>query len=129
MLSQKILFVDDDPDWRFFVKDWLEDAGFAVTCATDASEALVEAGSFPHDLVILDLNLSGENGFVLMDFLKLNYPQVPFLLYTGLPRREVAARVSACQASQPCLRKGTMTELLAGVHGALSHEQKARSWA
>jgi DNA-binding response OmpR family regulator len=128
MLSQKILFVDDDPDWRFFVKDWLEDAGFAVTTAPDATQALVETGGFPHDLIILDLNLGGENGFVLMNFLKLNYPQVPFLLYTGMPPAEVAARANPRAEHQSYLRKGKMEDLILGVQGALAHEQRAVSF-
>src|SRR2546423_3220500 len=128
MLSQKILFVDDDPDWRFFVKDWLEDAGFAVTTATDATQALVETGGFPHDLVILDVNLGGENGFVLMNYLKLNYPEVPYLLYTGLPPAELAAKGTTCERDQSYLRKGTMADLLVSVQGALSQQQRSGAW-
>ena len=123
MLSQRILFVDDDADWRLIVKGCLEDAGFEVIIAKDATQAMVETGGFKLDLIILDLDLGGENGFVLMKFLKLNYPDVPFVLYTGLLHAEVAAQTMTCEGDQPYLRKGAMQELLEGVRDALSQEQ------
>ena len=123
MLSQRILFVDDDADWRLIVKDCLEDAGFEVIIAKDATQAMVETGGFKLDLIILDLDLGGENGFVLLKYLKLNYPDVPFVLYTGLLHAEVAAQTMTCEGDQPYLRKGTMQELLKGVRDALSPVQ------
>lgn len=123
MLSQRILFVDDDADWRLIVKDCLEDAGFEVIIAKDATQAMVETGGFKLDLIILDLDLGGENGFVLLKFLELNYPDVPFVLYTGLLQAEVAAQTMTREGDQPYLRKGTMQELLEGVRDALSQQQ------
>jgi hypothetical protein len=58
-----------------------------------------------------------------MKFLKVNYPEVPFLLYTGLQQVEVMARTMPCDDDQPYLRKGPMGELLAGVEKALWREQ------
>jgi len=110
--------VDDDPNWRFIVKERLEVAGFAVVTAANATEALV-ATDFRFDLIILDLDLAGENGFTLLKFLKLNYPKISFLLYSGLPSADVAAQTDRCVDVQPYLRKGTMEDLLVGVRAAL----------
>lgn len=123
MSSKRILFVDDEADWRLIVKDCLEDAGFEVVTATDAGEAMVETDGLKLDLIILDLNLGGENGFVLMKILKVNYPEIPFLLYTGLPSADVEAQAMPWENRQPYLRKGPMVDLLAGVRGVLQPEQ------
>jgi DNA-binding response OmpR family regulator len=129
MPSKRILFVDDEPGWRFIVKDCLRDAGFEVVTAENATQAMVETDGLKLDLIILDLNLGGENGFVLMKFLKVNYPEVPFLLYTGLQQVEVMARTMPSDDDQPYLRKGPMGELLAGVEKALWREQTTASQA
>lgn len=121
-LMRRVLFVDDEADWRLIVKDCLEDAGFEVVTAADATQAMVETDGLKLDLIILDLNLGGENGFVLMKFLKVNYPEVPFLLYTGLQKAELAAQAIPDEEDQPYLRKGPMVELLAGVHGVLQQQ-------
>ena len=36
------------------------------------------------DAIVLDLNLAGENGLLLMEFLKQKHPGVPILIYTAL---------------------------------------------
>ncbi len=118
-MTKRILFVDDDADWRLIVKDCLEDAGFEVVTVTDATQAMVEADGLKLDLIIVDLDLGGENGFGLMKILKLNYPDVRFLLYTGLLHREVAAQAIPYGNAPPYLRKGTMEELLQGVWDVL----------
>lgn len=123
MSAKRVLFVDDEADWRLIVKDCLEDAGFEVVTANDAGQAMAETDGLKLDLIILDLNLGGENGFVLMKILKVNYPGIPFLLYTGLPPADIAAQGRSGENSQPYLRKGPMGELLAGVQGALRQKR------
>src|SRR5215471_9954293 len=36
----KVLFIDDENDWRFMATDYLQDAGYDVLTAQDASEAM-----------------------------------------------------------------------------------------
>src|SRR5437868_1047800 len=81
-MGKKILFIDDDQSWHVMVTTWLQDAGYEVLTATDATEAMGLTEGVA--LIILDLNLAGENGVMLMKFLKQNDPELPIILYTGM---------------------------------------------
>lgn len=63
--SEHILVVDDDPDIRELVSDYLMEEGFSVSSAADgeAMHEVLERG--PVDLVILDVRLPGEDGLTL----------------------------------------------------------------
>jgi PAS domain S-box-containing protein len=59
----KILNVDDDEASRYAVTRILERAGFEVGEAANGEDALVFIQSYLPDLVLLDINMPGMNGF------------------------------------------------------------------
>ena len=111
LARKRVLFVDDEGDWRFVAGTCLEDAGFEVLTAKDAAEALRRMEAFQLDAIILDVNLGGENGLLLMEFLKQKHPGVPILIYTGLDLDAEAMQAILKQGARQCLRKGSMTDL------------------
>ena len=62
----KILVVDDDADLRAVVAFTLRDAGYLVVAAADGPSALALAEAERPALVVLDLNLPGEDGLSLL---------------------------------------------------------------
>ena len=58
-----VLIVDDDADLSAIVARYLESEGFAVMRAASAEEAYDVLGARPFDLVLLDINLPGDDGF------------------------------------------------------------------
>jgi len=60
-----ILVVDDDPDIRSLIKDYLEGEGFKVSTAEDGTKMRALLDARPADLVILDVRLPGESGLDL----------------------------------------------------------------
>jgi len=60
--SSHIHIVDDDPDIRSLVREYLTDEGFRVTTAGDATQMRSVLENDPADLVILDVRLPGESG-------------------------------------------------------------------
>jgi two-component system alkaline phosphatase synthesis response regulator PhoP len=54
-----VLVVDDEPKILDVVRDYLAEAGFAVSTAPDGRKALDMARAQPPDLVVLDLGLPG----------------------------------------------------------------------
>ena len=61
-MSQRILLVEDEPKIAALVRDYLENARFAVHHLARGEGAADIAVSWPADLVLLDLMLPGEDG-------------------------------------------------------------------
>jgi len=121
--GKKILFVDDDEGWRTVVSLFLSEPGVSVSTAKDATEALVEAESQKLDLIVLDLDLNGENGVELLKFLKRNLPDVPVILYTGRTHDEDAILAMLRAGALQYLPKGPLKELRRVVETVLRLSQ------
>ena len=71
MNQAHVIVVDDEPEIRETVREYLELHGFTVSTAHDgaALRASVDAGE-PIDVAILDINMPGEDGLSLARFLR-----------------------------------------------------------
>ena len=82
----RILVVDDEPDAVEFVKAVLEEAGHEVASAVSAESGLEAARSAPPDVMILDVQMPGKDGFAAFaemqqcDTLKA----IPVVMLTGV---------------------------------------------
>ena len=66
----QIIVVDDEPDIAFMAADFLEMNGHAVRMAHDGRQLRSTIQSGAADLVVLDVNMPGENGFSLARWLR-----------------------------------------------------------
>src|SRR5262249_14262157 len=114
-MDTKVLFIDDDVSWREMARSALEDGGYSVITAQDASEAMEKAEGVRLGLIILDLNLAGESGLTFMKYLRYNHPQVPILLFTGMEHDDSTVRAMLDQGADQYLRKGSTEELIVTV--------------
>lgn len=114
-MGKKILFIDDEADWREIVATTLKGVGHDVMTAKDGSEAMQLSEGVKLGLIILDLNLAGESGMMLMRFLRRNHPEVPILVYTGTEHDDQAVKGMLLQGAAQYLRKGSMDDLIKAV--------------
>jgi DNA-binding response OmpR family regulator len=119
LTGKAILYVDDDKDWRDVVTVTFQDAGYEVLTAKDATEAMALTESVTLGLIILDLNLDGEDGLVLMEFLKCNQPDVPIILFTGLSHDDKAILELLRQGAHQYVRKGPLEDLRKAVQAVV----------
>lgn len=82
MTDQTILVVDDDPKIRTLLRNVLEDEGFTVREAQNASAVLELVKSQEIDLITLDIHLGSENGFEIAREIR-TLSQVPIIMVTG----------------------------------------------
>jgi DNA-binding response OmpR family regulator len=65
--APRIVVVDDEPDLRAMLADYLAAQGFAVSGAADARELdRLLAAEGPPDLLVLDVNMPGEDGLAVL---------------------------------------------------------------
>ena len=94
MSSRTILLVDDDPQIRQLGAELLEHLGFRVATAGDASQALEAFHRLEGaDLVILDYQLPGMDGYQLFQELRGLDAGVRVLMASGFLSRQEVARL------------------------------------
>jgi CheY-like chemotaxis protein len=79
-----ILCVDDEENPLALRKLVLQKAGYEVTTAASAKEALAITSSRPIDLVVSDYLMPGTNGTELAQRLKAEHPTLPVVLISGI---------------------------------------------
>lgn len=79
-----VLLVEDDTDLVQFIQKGLRAENIQVSVAYDGivGRSLIDTHRF--DVIVLDINLPGINGFELCRFIKSHWPAVPVLLLTAL---------------------------------------------
>ena len=85
MGSKKILVVDDDEAIRRAMHIRLQASGYDVAVATDAISAVSVAQKERPDLIILDVNMPGGNGFIVMERMQkiTHLALTPIIVVTG----------------------------------------------
>ncbi len=82
MDQERILLVDDEPDLRRMVRQYLEAEGFAVVEAADGDEALERVRSSSPDLILLDVSIPAPDGFEVLRTVRRT-SDVPVIMLTA----------------------------------------------
>jgi PAS domain S-box-containing protein len=99
----RVLVVDDDPDVRRFVVDFLADSGYGVADAVDGPSGLRVLGEQgPFDLILLDFAMPGMTGSEVARSVRADNPSQPILMMTGYLEHEA---VLSELGAQPMLQK------------------------
>jgi len=107
----RVLHVDDEPDFADMAATFLEreDDRFEVVTAPDAHGGLARLADEAFDCVVSDYDMPGETGIEFLDAVREEYPDLPFLLYTGKGSEEVASDAISAGVTD-YLQKGRSTE-------------------
>lgn len=105
---QKVLVVDDDREWRDFVRVCLNDLGYHTIEAASGQEALESIARDSPSIVLLDMRMPGMSGEDVLRQLPDDGPRVVCL--TAAPAHEVRG---ALRGPHYYLPKGASREELA----------------
>lgn len=113
-----ILVVDDDRQIRTMLARYLSDNGLRVTAAEDGRQMTDLIGKFNFDVVVLDVMMPGDDGFILCQRLRAR-STVPIILLTA--RGEDTDRVIGLElgADDYVAKPFNPRELLARIRAAL----------
>jgi two-component system response regulator CpxR len=92
--THQLLIVDDDPDIREMLSDYLEAEGYCVESVGSGKEALERVARVEYTLIVLDIMLPGMNGLDVLRQLRIS-SQIPVLMLTA--RGEAVDRVLGLQ--------------------------------
>ncbi len=87
---KKILIVDDEPEIRYLVREFLLAQGYETETAGDLKEAEEKIENFRPFLVLLDIRLPDGYGIDFLKKIKPKYPEIEIIMVTGLSDREIA---------------------------------------
>ncbi|WP_456451106.1 response regulator transcription factor [Hydrogenimonas sp.] len=80
----RIFLLEDDTNLAETVSDFLEDEGFAVEVAFDGEEAQEKLYEARYDILLLDVNVPGINGFELLKEARAGGVDTPAIFITSL---------------------------------------------
>ena len=94
-LQKKVLLVDDEDSLRRVMKDLLEREGYTVAEARDGVAALDQVDKFGPDVIVLDLNLPGLDGYGVLSHLRSRpaTQSVPVIVLTAKGDEDNEVRV------------------------------------
>ena len=81
--THRLLVIDDDKDFRAFLKTILQNEGFKVDTAQSGEEGIRAARSHSYDLIFLDLKMPGMDGMQVLKILKPESPTTDFIIITA----------------------------------------------
>jgi type II secretory ATPase GspE/PulE/Tfp pilus assembly ATPase PilB-like protein len=116
-----VLLVEDEEPLRRVVRDLLEREGFAVTEAADGVTALDEIDRSAPDIVVLDLNLPGMDGYGVLSHLRARpaTQRLPVLVLTAKGDEDSEVRVFEFGANDFLTKPFRPRALSARLHALL----------
>jgi PAS domain S-box-containing protein len=138
----RVLHVDDDPAFLRVAKQCLEMQGeFEVDTVSSVNEALEKLEKTAYDAVVSDYQMPGKDGLKFLEELREKGNSVPFVVFTGKGREEIAVRALNLGADGYFDKMGqpetVYGELAHGIHlitekkraetGRLDEEEKLRA--
>ena len=113
-MSQKtihVLHVDDEPGFADLTETFLEreEDQFTVETATSATDGVEIIDDLPPDCIVSDYDMPTMDGIEFLRTVRSEYPDLPFILFTGRGSEEVASDAISAGATD-YLQKGSGNE-------------------
>jgi DNA-binding response OmpR family regulator len=125
-MSSHILVVDDDPQIRALLTEYLSENGMRISGAANGQEMLQRLNDEAIDLIILDLRLAGEDGMAIARSLRSQFA-LPIVMLTGV--RDEADRVMGLElgADDYIVKPFSPRELLARIRSVLRRTRSTQA--
>ncbi len=117
----RILVVDDEPELRFLARVMLERAGYEVVEAKDGAEALSKLEQHEISLVLLDVMMPGDDGWVVCRRIKERH-SVPVVMFTVRTSERDKKKSQECGADAHVNKPFDREELLRVVRKMLESQ-------
>lgn len=79
-MKAKVLLLEDDMVLQEIIAECLEEEGYAVVCCSDGTEAMDKVYEEHFDILLLDVMVSGQNGFEALRSIRKSGKEIPAIL-------------------------------------------------
>lgn len=126
-----VLHVDDEPELADMAATYLEreDDRIVVETASRPSEALELLSESPFDCVVSDYDMPGKNGIEFLSTVRQDFPDLPFILFTGKGSEEVASRAISAGVSDYLQKKPGQERYELLANRIVNHVERTRAQA
>jgi CheY-like chemotaxis protein len=91
--APRLLLCDDSAVERMALALLLRHEGYGVDESDDGTSAIEFIKNRPFDLLLLDLEMDGGDGFTVLKYLQQHHRSLPVILLSGLPADEIQHRM------------------------------------
>ncbi len=109
MNKKRVLIIDDDPEIGNLYREFLEGEGYLASCCNDGSEAVIQLEKEKFDIVLLDIQMPGMDGFKVLS--SIENKGIPVIIITAFGTVENAVRALRSGASDFLVKPFSLEEL------------------
>lgn len=121
-----ILLIEDHRKLAENIKRYLESETFVVTAVHDGKEGFEKAMTQDFDLLILDINLPGMDGYLICSMLRQRKKNIPILMLTARTKQQEVVLGLNLGADDYISKPFDMDELLARIRALLRRRTDER---
>lgn len=122
--KQKILIIEDEPDFVLGLKDAFSFEGYEVFSAETGEAGITLAADIHPDLIILDLMLPGMNGYQVCEQVRRRDKSVPILILSARSQENDIIRGLESGADDYVTKPFSIGELLARIRAVFRRVSK-----
>ena len=126
LAAARVLIVDDEPSVRKLLTTLLLQAGVSCSAAANPHEALTMLQKTSFAAVISDLRMGASSGFDLLREVRTHYPNIAFLMATGVDDVRVGVHAMKEGANDYFLKPFDIDLVLASLQRALERKHLER---
>src|SRR4030095_1942730 len=127
-VAPHVLALDDDPDVRKVLVQYLSEQDLRITAVASGHEMLQVIDTEPVDLLMIDLRLSGEDGLTLARRVR-DTSAIPILILSGKAEEADLVMGLELAADDYVTKPFSLRELLARIRAVLRRSQIVESAA
>lgn len=98
-MNDKIFLIDDDADFRMIFEQKIRSWGYDVESFENRQSLSEHIADSEPDVVLLDVNLGGESGLELIEFIRSHHPETPIIMLSGQDETETIVSAMSTGAS------------------------------
>lgn len=113
-----ILALDDDADFRQYIRDALEREGHEVRTAANPDECFAQCEERLPDVLLLDMKMGKHSGEAVLNELRARWPRLCVIVVTGYPSLETMRQTFKQDVYDYIAKPFSMDEMRAALRGA-----------